>query len=31
VVGMLVGDEDGIEGFGIDVDGGEALKGFLAA
>lgn len=31
VVGMLVGDEDGVEGFGIDGDGGEALEGFLAA
>lgn len=31
VVGMLVGDEDGGEGFGVDVDGGEALEGFLAA
>lgn len=26
-----MGDEDGVEGFGIDIDGGEALEGFLAA
>jgi hypothetical protein len=31
VVGMLVGDQDGGEGFGIDVDGGQALEGFLTA
>lgn len=30
VIGMLVGDEDGGEGFRVDVDGGEALEGFLA-
>ena len=30
VVGMLVGDEDGGERFGVDVDGGEAFEGFLA-
>jgi hypothetical protein len=31
VIGVLVGDEDGVDGFGIDIDGGETLEGFLAA
>ncbi len=31
VVGMLVGNNDGRERFGGDVDGGEALEGFFAA
>jgi hypothetical protein len=28
---MFVGNQDGVERFRIDTDGGQALKGFLAA
>ena len=31
VVGMLVSNNDGGQRFGVDVDGGQALEGFLAA
>jgi hypothetical protein len=31
VVGVLVGDEDGVETGGVFADGGEAGKGLLAA
>lgn len=31
VIGMFVGDENCVERFGIDADGGQALEGFLAA
>src|SRR4051812_44707582 len=31
VVAVFMGDDDGVERFGIDTDGGEALKGFPLA